>query len=115
MNSQVRFAETPDGWLDAQTGLEWGKTIGKFSWEEACAAVPKGWRLPTIAELATIVDWSIYSPATELPDTQSNYYWSATTYQVIPTNAWIVNFYDGFVSADGKTFNDYVRAVRAGL
>lgn len=46
--------------------------------------------------------------------TQSNNYWSATTYQPNPTNAWIVNFNDGNVNNDNKTNNNYVRAVRAG-
>jgi hypothetical protein len=115
MNSQIRFTETPDGWLDAQTGLEWGKTIGKFSWEDACAAVPPGWRLPTIAELATIVDWSIHSPATELPDTQSGYYWSSTSNAYNPTYAWYVYFGNGTVDGNYKSTTNYVRGVRGGL
>ena len=46
--------------------------------------------------------------------TQSNNYWSATTYQPNPSDAWIVNFVDGNVLDGNKTTNFYVRAVRAG-
>lgn len=46
--------------------------------------------------------------------TQSNNYWSSTTYQNNPTNAWIVNFNDGNVNANNKSNNNYVRAVRGG-
>jgi hypothetical protein len=48
-------------------------------------------------------------------NTQSNNYWSATTYAPNPINAWIVNFNDGNVNANNKPNNNlYVRAVRGG-
>ncbi|MBX3027856.1 DUF1566 domain-containing protein [bacterium] len=46
--------------------------------------------------------------------TQSNNYWSSTTYQNNPTNAWNVNFNDGNVNANNKSNTFYVRAVRGG-
>jgi len=46
--------------------------------------------------------------------TQSNNYWSASTYAPIPDAAWIVNFNNGNVNANNRTNNNYVRAVRAG-
>ena len=46
--------------------------------------------------------------------TQSNNYWSSSTYQNNPTNAWNVNFNDGNTNANNKTNNNYVRAVRGG-
>jgi hypothetical protein len=46
--------------------------------------------------------------------TQSNNYWSASTYAPNPINAWIVNFNDGNVNNNNKTNNNYVRAVRSG-
>ena len=45
---------------------------------------------------------------------QSNNYWSATTYQNNPSNAWNVNFNDGNVNANNKSNNNYVRGVRGG-
>lgn len=48
-------------------------------------------------------------------ETQSNNYWSASTYAPNPINAWIVNFNDGNVNANNKPNNNlYVRAVRGG-
>lgn len=47
--------------------------------------------------------------------TQSNNYWSATTNQNNPTNAWNVNFNNGNVNNDNKTNNNYVRGVRGGM
>ena len=46
--------------------------------------------------------------------TQSNNYWSASTYAPNPDNAWIVNFNDGNLNANNRTNNNYVRAVRGG-
>jgi len=45
---------------------------------------------------------------------RSNNYWSSSTYQNNPSNAWNVNFNDGNTNANNKTNNNYVRAVRAG-
>jgi len=90
-----------------------------------------GWRLPTLAELQTIV---LDFPCTGAGDgpkcicgadpcidatfgpTQSNLYWSATSYVPIPLDAWTVHFYGGYVyGLNFKTFIDFVRAVRGGL
>ena len=114
MNSQVRFEKTSDGWIDAQTGLEWSRTLGEATWDNAGSLILDGWRLPTIAELVTIVDWSIHSPATKLPDTQSGYYWSSTSDAYYPYNAWTVRFDNGYVYDDGKSYSSYVRGVRGG-
>jgi hypothetical protein len=46
--------------------------------------------------------------------TQSSNYWSSTTYQNNPTNAWNVNFNDGNVNNNNKSNNNYARAVRGG-
>jgi hypothetical protein len=80
-----------------------------------------GWRLPTFAELQTILLPEPYpcvtSPCidTAFGATQSNFYWSATTLSGVPSNAWYVTFYDGGVFSDSKTDLNYVRAVRGGL
>jgi hypothetical protein len=46
--------------------------------------------------------------------TQSDFYWSSSTYQINPSYAWFVHFGVGRMGANGKTFLSYVRAVRAG-
>lgn len=92
------------------------------------------WRVPTFAELHTIVLPEPY-PCITTPCvdaafntgcvanctvltcscTQSNYYWSATTFPVIPSRAWAVNFIDGDVYDNGESAFYYARAVRGGL
>ena len=53
-------------------------------------------------------------PGTSAGGDQSSNYWSSTTYQNNPSNAWNVNFNDGNVNANNKTNSNYVRAVRGG-
>ena len=67
----------------------------------------KGWRAPTIEELATLVD-DTQGPPT-LPsghpfDTnavQSSFYWSSTTDAGVTAGAWVVDFSNGGVSSGG--------------
>jgi hypothetical protein len=90
------------------------------------------WRLPSVTELQSIVNYGAVSPTaysefnsscaggctttgTPCSCTQSNYYWSSTTYQGITSNAWLVSFSTGTVGAFPKSNNLYVRAVRGGL
>ena len=80
------------------------------------------WRLPTIAELRTILDTSqgqcgAGSGACIDPTfgpTGASRYWSSTTSASNPFNAWFVSFFGGFASSDIKTDNFFVRAVRGG-
>ena len=46
--------------------------------------------------------------------TASNNYWSSTTYENNPNNAWNVDFNDGNVNANDKNNDNHVRAVRGG-
>lgn len=80
------------------------------------------WRLPTIFELHSIVatDALLCAAAPCVADptfspTQSDHYWSSSTYQDGPSNAWGVSFNFSITDVDTKTFNTYVRAVRAGF
>jgi len=72
------------------------------------------WRLPTIKELLTIVDYDKHTPACQLADTELEYYWSSTTYVPYAGNAWSIGFYSGDTYAGIKNFNFYVRCVRDG-
>lgn len=82
-------------------------------------AATNDWRLPTFAELQTIV---LPPPCSVTPcidatfgSTQSNAYWSATTYAGDPSDAWYVGFNSGGVLGVDKPSDRYVRAVRGGL
>jgi len=115
---------------DDVTGLEWQQATATYPWEEAtsyCEGLLLGgysdWRMPTIMELAGIVDSSIPSPGpsiniTYFPNTVSSSYWSSNT---APSNdpafgnAWTVAFdEDGKVYTNMKQYDYYVRAVRSG-
>jgi len=73
------------------------------------------WHIPTIKELTSVIDYSIYNPAadeTKVPGIQSDFYWSSTAYADYTSYAWSVGFYSGYVDYDVKTGNGYVRCVR---
>jgi hypothetical protein len=102
--------------------LEWSKSSDRrMPWAEAhewCRTLREGghddWRLPTLEELLTIVDYARSNPACALPDTVANVYWSATTLATSPSFAWAVSFGAGSVGFDVKGYDFYVRGVRSG-
>jgi len=53
------------------------------------------------------------SEASSVGATQSNNYWSSTTYPANYSNAMNVNFNNGNANNNGKTNSNYVRCVRA--
>jgi hypothetical protein len=86
------------------------------------------WRIPNTNELESIRNLENVNPATysafntgcaatctvTMCSCTQNFYWSSTTYQVSTDGAWGVDFNGGRLLADGKSFSDYVRAVRGG-
>ena len=112
---------------DNVTGLEWQSDTapGVYLWDDAktyCDNLTLGgysdWRLPTIKELSTIVDWSRYNPAINInyfPDTQVYACWSSTVVIFNPSHAWVIDFSSGIFSSGRMVeISTYVRAVRGG-
>ena len=114
---------------DDETGLVWEKTLEttEVSWTDARAACAdkdvggrKGWRLPSISELASLVDPSMRTGNT-LPlghpftNVQMDVYWSATTVAGDPKSAWIVFFDTGKVTYSFKTITFHAWCVRGGM
>ena len=105
---------------DHITGLEWQDDIEvKTNWADAntyCTSKGNGWRLPTIEELNTIVDYSHNSPSIDptFQNSQSNNYWSSTTYAGSSYGAWVVYFNRGHQYGYAKSYSNSVRCVRAG-
>lgn len=114
--------------LDKETGLVWEKSPATTThdWRSAhfqcngrTTGGRKGWRLPSVAEQASLVDPSVFQPGPTLPpghpflNVQSSYnHWSASTVAVDPTFAWYVSFYNGDVGHGFKLGAFYVWCVR---
>jgi len=124
---------------DSATGLVWQKcsagqgttlgncstgSISSYTWSNAityCEGLTLGgrsdWRLPNINELRSIVDYGKSSSptidSTSFPNTQSNGYWSSSTYAQYTANSWYVLFSNGLVNDSNRTvdFLNYVRCV----
>ncbi len=124
-----RFVDNKDGTVtDNLTGLIWLKNtrcFGMMDWKDAQLAAKRlkdgdcgpdpaftlsdgssagDWRLPSMSDLCTLIDFSKRNPA--LPDGHmfsdfpSGYFWSATTLDNNPGMAWIVYFESGTTCYD---------------
>jgi len=121
------------GTIDNLTGLIWspsGLDMDVDLWQEAvdhCEAKSTGllvtftdWRLPTIKELMSLVDYGRNSPAlpaghpfTNVPST--GWYWSSTTSNRDQAKAYVLRFEDGDVLLFGKPGDvAYTWCVRGG-
>lgn len=109
--------------LDASTQLTWQQTAStdRVTWNEAnaaCAALDlqgKGWRLPNMKELQTLVDERQAAPAIDtaaFPDTPAEGFWAATPLVDAPNSAWFVSFDEG-IAYNALTTHPYrYRCVR---
>lgn len=105
---------------DTKTGLVWQKSYDSGrTWKEALSycenltyAGYSDWRLPDKNELASLVNYERYAPASDFPDMPSSYFWSSSTYVYRTNSAWRVYFGSGYVDNYSKTYNIYVRCVR---
>jgi hypothetical protein len=80
-------------------------TLGKFT----------NWRLPTLSELLSIVDYTRYEPAILKEFSQSekeSLYWSSTPYAKDSDKYWGVHSGDGSSSGATEYYDRYVRCVR---
>jgi len=117
--------------LDRETGLVWEKSPSPApvhpTWFGAlsdCSTLTvsdrMGWRLPTLQELASLVDPSVSAPGPTLPsghpfqNVQPGGYWSATTHAELPEWVRVVSFYDGTVVNGVKSGSGYAWCVRGG-
>ncbi len=110
---------------DTKTKLTWQRSVTSttYTWanaKSACRGLSlngAAWRLPTIAELLSIVDFSRSSAplidATAFPSTPSVVFWSSTAVVgSTPSAAWPVYFNSGFSTGNDLSTANYVRCVR---
>ena len=107
--------------LDKETGLVWARDAnlayvspqepGTKTWQDAVIYCRRyliignrrGWRLPTVEELASLVDPLMAEGGLALPlghpfiNVQLGLYWSSTTYEGHPFWAWCVGMFSGNV------------------
>ena len=128
-----RFVVLPafnnDAVLDKETGLVWEKSpqtngVSAANSRLACAnkAVGgrKGWRVPALPELTSLVDPSVASPGPTLPqghpflNVQAANYWSSSAHLENTTLTWGVGFNNGMALGLSKSFDQRIWCVRAG-
>lgn len=121
-----RWIESHHIVIDRVLGLSWQDTrmvrLRKRNWYSAKAYCEKlgindksNWRLPTLYELLTIVDYKKRNPA--LNDIfafiqADGYYWSSDTIIKNSKFAWYVSFKEGNTYGFNKSKKAYVRCVR---
>jgi hypothetical protein len=116
------------GVYDNETGLVWEQSPQLTTRNWAGAQIHcnlrslgnrKGWRLPTIQELASLIDPTVLFPGPTLPpghpfDLVAGLFWSATTGAGDTSTAWQVRLSDGFVLAADKASVFSAWCVRGG-
>lgn len=123
------YTDNGDGTVtDKVTGLMWQQTVPTTvigTWSSAVAYCPTltlgghaDWRLPSIAELSSIVDYGVASPGPTInsavfPGAEAGGYWSSTrvansAYALV----WLVLFDKGEVGANYATTTASLRCVR---
>lgn len=112
-------------WLDRSSGLEWlfprEKERVLFTWNEAASyviTIGVNWRIPTVTEMLSIIDYSNHRPAVKNEVRGLNvpigYCWTSTRYQT-PDSAgymYIVSTVNGCVDVFMKPSRFLVLPVR---
>jgi hypothetical protein len=109
-NTGLVWEQVPDA-----TGRPWGSATGYCVNKNVGGT--RGWRLPSVAELASVLDGSPgavapFVPASVFTGVQSAGYWSATTNPDISTAARLVDFGDGGVLSVFKNIANHAWCVR---
>jgi hypothetical protein len=106
-------------YTDSPTGLIWPKGYVKdIAWQDALDycdglgyARKTDWRLPDIRELATLIDYGRFNPATSFPGTPfpglpyGRSFWSSSSDVSRTQDAWGVAFPDGLVATNNKHYS----------
>jgi hypothetical protein len=111
---------------DTKTKLTWLQTVpaASYTWAEAKTYCESpivsynfgglAWRLPTVKELMTIVDYSqAVAPLIDptFPETPADVFWSSTPLAAGTSIAWYVDFNNGSVNYTNAGSGHYIRCV----
>ncbi|WP_232222191.1 Lcl C-terminal domain-containing protein [Thioalkalivibrio paradoxus] len=131
-----RYEPIADGVVihDHQTGLQWmrcslgqswtgeycGGRADRFTWDQARDlntefAGKDSWRLPTMDELQTLVEYRMFNPAIDpsaFPNTPPSNFWSSSEAAYDAHYAWSVHFANGFSNWRHKRQRFEARLVR---
>ena len=114
--------------LEGQSGSDCASgSVETFSWQQAlqrAQTVNSGggfagfsdWRVPTIKELSSLVEYQCWEPAinlTRFPHASSDGVWSSSAVAGYTFNAWGVGFYYGYAGWNGKGDGNQLRLVRS--
>jgi len=123
----LRYVDNGNGTVtDTSSSLIWQQATAPntYNWDQAisyCRSLSfagyTDWRLPTLDELKTLLDYTQAPPKINhmyFPDTVSSFYWSSTTDASSTYSAWGVDFLNGNVYIYYMNLSYYVRAVRGG-
>jgi hypothetical protein len=116
----TRFEVLPGNFVrDTLTQLVWQRRASSkiMDWEAADAyCSSSGFRLPTVKELASLVDLTVTSgpmiDQTAFPDTPTFLFWTSTRLAGAPENVWCINFSSGYWNFDLTIPHFRVRCVR---
>lgn len=126
--------------VDSVTGLEWAKCVVGQNWDittQSCVGEPLSltwqealqqastfrlnnhtdWRLPSLKELASIVEHKCVTPAINIsmfPDSPAHVFWTSTpnTASDLSNESWSISFDNGRIDSNDKFSDYYVRMVR---
>lgn len=74
------------------------------------------WRVPTVAELSTIVNKDTFNPAIDtkyFPNTVLEWFWSSSPIVNDANSAWIIHYIFGYSTFNHRGHNGHVRLVRS--
>lgn len=107
--------------LDTKTGLTWQRQAPEtyYTWADAtsyCPTLGAGWRLPSVKELMTLVDYSKLFPdpaidTTAFTNAPGGNFWTSSLYAGFPSFGWNVGFDGGSASFGGVTSLSRARCV----
>jgi len=122
--SSSAFTANGDGTVtDSRSALVWQQAVdpGLYDQDGAknfCVEFPLaggGWRLPTKAELESIVEFDVWGPAIDsvaFPSTPTNYFWTSSPHAADRSAGWVVLFSTSQSSLRPATGVYLVRCVR---